>query len=146
MGIIFLSIESMGLRHFLITNLLSLIWETEKLFSPPMYLKGICPNDKPAGFLLSKYVVNRRFSNVKCSLSSVQICSLTLQGPKRLWLSTVSNNQTVNSICSSHKNDKTLHGSARGLRLYLRGFLKGIHFHNINMLIFFFFSTSKNQS
>lgn len=78
-----------------------------------MYLKGIYPNGKQAGFLLSKDVVNRRFSNVKCSLSSVQICSLTLRGPKRLWLSTISNNQTVNSICSPPKNDKTLHGGAR---------------------------------
>lgn len=32
------------------------------------------------------------------------------------------------------KNDKALNGGARGLRIYLRGFLKGIHFHNITML------------
>lgn len=133
-GIISLSI-SVGFWPLLITTLLCLIWETEEWFSPPMYFKGIGPKGKQAGFLLSKDAVNR-FSNVKCSLSSVQICSLTLKGPKRVWQFSDSQQQAIIKLLISSAPLLTSHGGARGLRLHLRSFPKNIYCHNIKMLNF----------
>lgn len=69
----------------------------------------------------------------------MQICSLTLKGPKRVWQFSDSQQQAIIKLLISSAPLLAPHGSARGLRLHLRTFLKGIYFHNIKMLTFWYF-------